>query len=178
MKPEWETTVQCGLKTLVPTGKCWVLYAGDPEEAREAALETANRLCNGKSEPEGWNRPNIRRIRFREGMTHEEFVKEIVEGGPKFCAWSSENPSKMIFVLEDIDRADVLDVFGELLPSPNDLVCGSRFSSRVMDINDDWFIGPDLVYFIATMDASRADKLPQEGFLDRFVVLRPEQAGP
>ena len=53
MKPEWETAVQCGLKTLVPTGKCWVLYAGDPEEAREAALETANRLCNGKSEPEG-----------------------------------------------------------------------------------------------------------------------------
>ena len=177
MKPEWETAVQSGLKTLVPTGKCWVLYAGDPEEAREAALETANRLRNGKSEPEGWNRPNIRRIRFREGMTHEEFVKEIVEGGPKFCAWSSENPSKMIFVLEDIDRANVFHVFGELLPSPNDRVYESRFSSRVMDINDDWFMGPDLVYFIATMDASRADKLPQEGFLDRFVVLRPEQAG-
>ena len=177
MKPEWETAVQSGLKTLVPTGKCWVLYAGDPEEAREAALETANRLRNGKSEPEGWNRPNIRRIRFREGMTHEEFVKEIVEGGPKFCAWSSENPSKMIFVLEDIDRADVFHVFGELLPSPNDRVYESRFGSRVMDINDDWFLGPDLVYFIAAMDASRADKLPQEGFLDRFVVLRPEQAG-
>ncbi len=144
------------------------LILPDEEDQHKALQEALKAVAKGSASPEQAKiAGRYEFVQFHSGYDYSDFVqglKPAVKEGQvtfelrdglfmRFCKKAAENPEdKYVFVIDEINRADLSRVFGELFFGLEDDYRGKPIKTQYSYLSEKTFTIPPNVYIIGTMN--------------------------